>query len=219
LTAEVSVAHKKPEVFDWDLPRERLEHYLSKPVIAVDTETRGLILRRDRLCLVQICDEEGVVSFVRYSDRLELNGKSPENLKKLLESDKVIKLFHFARFDIGVMKYNLNIDTKPIFCTKLGSKLVRTYTDKHGLKDLVKDLLGVELDKSDQMSDWARTDLSDTQLEYAANDVRVLIPIYKKLQVMLEREGRTELADRVIKALHVVSELDVLGGWRDIFEH
>ncbi|HEY9775238.1 MAG TPA: ribonuclease H-like domain-containing protein [Planktothrix sp.] len=219
MAAEVLVQHKKPELFDWDLPQERLDHYLKKSVIAVDTETRGLNLRRDRLCLVQICDDEGVVSFVHYPDAHQLPGKTPENLKKLLESDKVLKLFHFARFDVAVMKYYLGVDTQPIWCTKLASKLVRTYGDRHSLKDLVKELLGIELDKTDQMSDWARTDLSDTQLEYAANDVRVLIPIYKKLELMLRREGRLELAHRVFKALHVVCELDVLGGWQNIFEH
>jgi ribonuclease D len=218
VTAEVLVKQRKPDVFDYDLPAERLEHYLTKPCIAVDTETRGLQIRRDRLCLIQICDEEGIVSFVRYPDRHLVSTADHKNVKKLLEAPNVLKLFHFGRFDLAVLKHYLNIDVQPIYCTKIASKLVRTYTDKHSLKDLVKELLGFEMDKTEQMSDWARTDLSDTQLDYAANDVRVLIPIYKKLQGMLEREGRLELAQRVFKALPVVCELD-LGGWRETFEH
>jgi len=218
VTAEALVKQRKPEVFDYDLTPSRLEHYLTKPYIAVDTETRGLQIRRDRLCLIQICDEEGIVSFVRYPDRHKISTADHSNVKKLFEAPNVLKLFHFGRFDLAVMKHYLGIDVQPIYCTKIASKLVRTYTDKHGLKDLVKELLGIEIDKTEQTSDWARTDLSDTQLDYAANDVRVLIPIYKKLQLMLEREGRQDLAERLFKALPAVCELD-LGGWKDIFEH
>jgi ribonuclease D len=218
VATEVLVQQRKPEVFDYDLPQHRLDHYLTKTCLAVDTETRGLNLRRDRLCLIQMCDEDGVVSFVRFPDRTKLPSKENSNLKKLFEAQNVLKLFHFARFDVAVMKYNLGIEIKPFWCTKIASKLVRTYTDKHGLKDLVRELLGIELDKSDQTSDWARTDLSDSQLEYAANDVRVLIPIYKKLQLMLEREGRMDLALRLYAALPAVCDADA-GGWSNIFEH
>jgi ribonuclease D len=215
---EVLVDRKKPEVFDYDLPKERLDHYLTKPCLAVDTETRGLNIRRDRLCLIQMCDEDGVVSFVRFPDRHKLPTKAETNLKKLFEAKSLTKLFHFARFDVAVMRYYLGVDIHPIWCTKIASKLVRTYTDKHSLKDLVSELLGIEMDKTNQMSDWARMDLSDSQLEYAANDVRVLIPIYKKLQLMLEREGRLDLAQRLFAALPAICELD-LGGWSNVFEH
>ena len=218
MAVETLVQQRKPEVFDYDLPKERLEHYLTKTCLAVDTETRGLIIRRDRLCLIQMCDDEGIVSFVRFPDRKRLPSNEQSNLKKLMESKDVTKLFHFARFDVAVLKYYLGIQIQPFYCTKIASKLVRTYTDRHSLKDLVRELLGIELDKSDQTSDWARTDLSDSQLEYAANDVRVLIPIYKKLQLMLEREGRGELAQRLFAALPTVCDLD-LGGWSNIFEH
>lgn len=209
---------QKPEVFEYDIPDDRLKHYLNKSIISVDTETRGLILRRDRLCLVQICDDEGVVSFVRYPDRHKLPNHGDSNLKKLFTATNVIKLFHYARFDVSVMKYYLGIDINPIWCTKIASKLVRTYTDKHSLKYLVSELLEFELDKTDQMSDWAKDDLTDSQLDYAANDVRVLIPLYKKLQALLEREGRLDIAERLFKTLPLVCELDQLG-FNNIFEH
>ena len=148
MTAEVLVQQRKVELFEWDLPKSRLDHYLTKQCIAVDTETRGLILRRDRLCLVQICDDEGVVSFVRYGDRTQIPTKEETNVKRLMEAQNVLKLFHFARFDVGVLKYYLNIDVNPLWCTKIASRLVRTYTDKHSLKDLVRELLAIELDKT-----------------------------------------------------------------------
>lgn len=214
----VLVKQQKPELFEDDIPEERLNHYLKKSYVAVDTETRGLNLRRDRLCLVQICDDEGVVSFVRFKDRHSLPSSANSNLKKLFEAPQVTKLFHYARFDVGVMKYYLDIDINPIWCTKIASKLVRTYTDKHSLKYLVAELLEIELDKSDQMSDWAKEDLTDSQLEYAANDVRVLIPIQKKLEMILEREGRLDLAKRLFTTLPLVCEMDRLG-FQNIFEH
>ena len=215
---ELSVKHRKPELFEGDLSDERLKHYLSQSVIAVDTETRGLILRRDRLCLVQICDHDGVVSFVRYKGGAQFDAAAKSNVKTLLEAPQVLKLFHFARFDVGVLKYYLGADTSPIFCTKIASKLVRTYTDRHSLKDLVKELLKIELDKADQTSDWAHPDLTDSQLEYAANDVRVLLPIYDRVKELLVREGRLELAQKLFQALPTICELDI-NGFKDIFEH
>ena len=212
LKLEALTKLRKPDLYESDLPEDRLLHYLKKPVLAIDTETRGLIIQRDRLCLVQMCDEEGVVSLVRFRSR------SAPRLKRLLEESHVIKLFHFARFDVAVLKYYLDAQVRPIWCTKIASKLVRTYTDKHGLKDLGRELLGLELDKSDQTSDWAKEDLSDSQLEYAANDVRVLIPIYLKIKVLLEREGRLSLAEQVFGCVPAVSELD-LGHFKDVFEH
>lgn len=217
MTTVVHVKQQKPDVYDYDITDERLRHYLTKKFVAVDTETRGLIVRRDRLCLIQICDDEGVVSFVRFLEREKPPFKSP-NVKKLLEDKNVIKLFHFARFDVAVLKYYLDATVYPLWCTKLASKLVRTYTDKHSLKELVKELLQIELDKSDQMSDWAKGDLSDSQLEYAANDVRMLLPLQKILEDLLKREGRTDLANRLFETIPLVCELDLLG-WRDIFEH
>lgn len=213
-----TLVKQKPEVYEYDIPEERLKHYLTKKIVAVDTETRGLILRRDRLCLVQICDDEGVVSFVRYPDRNKLPSHGDSNLKKLFTAPHIIKLFHYARFDVSVMKYYLGIDINPIWCTKIASKLVRTYTDKHSLKYLVSELLEFELDKSDQMSDWAKGDLTDSQLDYAANDVRVLIPLYNKLHALLEREGRLDIAERLYQTLPLVCELDQLG-FHNIFEH
>ncbi len=212
MKTQVSLKHKKPELFEGDLPDNLLKHYLTKSVIAIDTETRGLVIHRDRLCLIQICDDEGVVSFVRYT--------SPDapNLRKLLTQRSPEKLFHFARFDVAVLKHYLQVDVAPLWCTKIASKLIRTYTDRHSLKDLSREILGLEMDKSDQSSDWARGDLSESQLEYAANDVRVLIPIQERMKALLERENLSDLASRLFDFLPTVCELD-LRGWKDIFEH
>jgi ribonuclease D len=215
---EVLLKQRKPDLYELDLPDDRFRDYSGKTMIAVDTETRGLNINRDRLCLIQICDEEGVVSLVRYKHKIDPDQNVGSNVKKLLENPAVLKLFHFGRFDISVLRHHLKANSAPIFCTKIASKLVRTYTDRHSLKDLVRELLQVELDKTDQMSDWARDDLSDSQLEYAANDVRVLIPIYQKIKALLEREGRLELAQRVCQCLPIVCELD-MGGWTNVFEH
>ncbi len=209
---EELVKPRKPDLFEGDLSDERLSHYLAKDVVAVDTETRGLNVHRDRLCLVQLCDGAGVVSLVRY--RL----KPAPNVKRLMEEPRVLKLFHFARFDLAVLKHYLEADVNPVWCTKIASKLVRTYTDRHSLKDLGRELLGLEMDKSDQTSDWAREELTASQLEYAANDVRVLIPIYNQLKSVAEREGRLSLAQKLFGFLPALTELD-LAGWRDIFEH
>lgn len=205
---------QKPLLFETDLPDDIFQRYMAKPIIAIDTETRGLKIARDRLCLIQLCDDEGLVAFVRFNQ-----GKDAPNLKKLLESPKVMKLFHFGRFDIAVLKHYMNIDVKPVWCTKIASKLVRTYTDRHSLKDLCFEMLGREMDKSNQSSDWARTDLSDSQLEYAANDVRVLIPLQLKMKALLEREGRLDLAERLFAFLPTVCELDLRGWDVDVFNH
>jgi ribonuclease D len=204
----------KPLLFETDLPDEIFQRYISKPIIAIDTETRGLKIQRDRLCLIQLCDDEGVVAFVRFTAN-----KPALNLRKLLESPKVIKLFHFGRFDIAVLKHYMQVDVAPVWCTKIASKLVRTYTDRHSLKDLVFELLGREMDKTNQSSDWARTDLSDSQLEYAANDVRVLIPLYEQMKALLEREGLSDLAQRLFDFLPTVCELDLRGWDESIFAH
>lgn len=209
---------KKLNILDDDLSEELLKHYLMQEFITLDTETRGLNIRRDRLCMVQISDKEGNVSLVRFRDRSKLPVARETKLKKLLEAPNVLKVLHFARFDVSVLKYNLSARVAPIWCTKIASKLARTYTDRHSLKDLARELLGMEMDKTDQMSDWAREDLSESQLEYAANDVRLLVPIYVKMKALIEREGLTELAGRLFQFVPVVCELDV-GGWSNIFEH
>lgn len=209
---------KKLNIFDDDLSEEMLKHYLQQEFVTLDTETRGLNLRRDRLCMVQISDKDGNVSLVRFKDRTKLPVKDETRLKKLFQAPNVLKVLHFARFDVSVLKYNLSAKVAPIWCTKIASKLARTYTDRHSLKDLAKECLGMEMDKSDQTSDWAREDLSDSQLEYAANDVRLLVPIYQKMKALIEREGLTELAEKLFQFLPVVCELDV-GGWNNIFEH
>lgn len=202
----------KPDLFEDDLSNDRLQHYLKKSVIAIDTETRGLVIPRDRLCLIQLCDNEGVVSFVRY------HGKPAPNISTLLSDKKVTKLFHYGRFDIAVLKHYIGVTADPIWCTKIASKLVRTYTDRHSLKDLSRELLGLEMDKSNQTSDWAKDDLTEAQLEYAANDVRYLISLQEKLDALLEREHRKELAVSMFKFLPNLCELD-LAGFKDMFEH
>ena len=158
------------------------ERYLGMSALAVDTEAMGLIHGRDRLCLVQIADADDRVCCVRIG----LGQTSAPNLQRLLEAASVEKVFHFARFDVAALASGLGIAVSPIFCTKVGSRLGRTYTPRHGLKDLVMELVGVELDKGAQSSDWGRVDeLSDAQLAYAANDVRYLLPARQKLEAML----------------------------------
>lgn len=203
------------EVFDNDISKESLKYYLDCEAIAVDTETMGLIPRRDRLCLVQICDDQDYVSVVRIAQGL----KSAPHLKQLMEASSVTKVFHYARFDICTLKVYLDILTNPIFCTKIASKLARTYSSRHGLKEVVKELEQVELDKSAGSSDWGSAfDLSEVQLKYAANDVRYLVSMRTKLTKMLMREGRYELAVNSFGYLPTLVELDLLG-YEDLFSH
>ena len=186
------------------------------PVIAIDTETLGLNPQRDRLCLAQLSSGDGVCHAVQF-----VAGQySAPNLTKMLADPKVTKLFHFARFDIAMFRQYLKVDCKPIYCTKIASKLVRTYTDKHGLKDLVRELLGVELSKGQQSSDWGAATLTEKQLAYAANDVAYLHQLKTVLDTMLAREGRTELAQACFDFLPSRAALD-LAGWEevDIFAH
>lgn len=203
------------QAFDRDLDDATLQRYLNANTLAVDTEAMGLLPQRDRLCLVQLCDPEGLVSVVR----IEKGQTEAPHLKQLLESLSTLKIFHFARFDVTMLDYHLGIRTKPIFCTKIASKLARTYTSSHGLKSLVAELEGVELDKRAQSSDWGNAaNLSDEQLCYAANDVRYLIPMQEKLTTMLQREERWELAQRCFACLPVFVELDLLQ-YPNVFEH
>lgn len=200
---------------DRDLPSELLRVYLAADAIAVDTETMGLLPQRDRLCLVQLCDAADRVSVIRI-----VRGQTEApNLKQLLEAPAIAKVFHFARFDITTLRYHLDILVNPIFCTKLASKLARTYTPRHGLKDLVQELEGVELDKSAQSSDWGNAaNLSDAQLSYAANDVRYLLSARQTLIEMLKREERWELAQDCFRCLPTFAQLDLLQ-YQGVFEH
>lgn len=175
----------------------------------------GLIYQRDRLCLVQLCDPKGRVSAVRIAK----GQTEAPNLKQLLEAANILKVFHFARFDVAMLRQNLGIQVTPVFCTKIASKLARTYTNRHGLKELVLELEKVELDKSSQSSDWGNAaNLSDEQLDYAANDVRYLLSVRQKLITMLQREDRWELAQQCFETLSVIVDLDLLH-YKDIFEH
>jgi ribonuclease D len=203
------------QVCEQDLPDDLLANFLSAPAIAVDTETMGLVPQRDRLCLIQICDHNGFVAAVRISK----GQTSAPNLSKLMESPSTEKVFHFARFDVAQLQNTFGIKTHPIFCTKIASKLARTYSSSHGLKSLVQELQQVELDKTSQSSDWGNAEnLSIAQLSYAANDVRYLLPLKEKLTAMLIREERFELAQRCFGCLPVFVSLD-LEFYQNIFEH
>ena len=203
------------QVCDRDLSSETLESYLQADAIAIDTETMGLVPQRDRLCLVQLCDPSGYVTAIR----IERGQTEAPNLKQLLENESIVKIFHYARLDVGQFQYNFSVETKPIFCTKIASKLARTYTGSHGLKSLVQELEGVELDKSSQSSDWGNShNLSEAQLSYAANDVRYLIQLREQLITMLQREERWEIAQKCMKVVPVFVELDLMY-YKDIFEH
>jgi len=186
------------------------------PIVAIDSETLGLNPIRDRLCLVQLSSGDGTAHIVQFTD-----GKyDAPNLKALLADPAVTKLFHYARFDVAMFRRYLGVMTTPIYCTKIASKLVRTYTDKHGLKDLVRELLGTDLSKEQQSSDWGAPELSEKQLSYAANDVAYLHRLKVALDAMLAREGRAELAKACFGFLPTRAELD-LAGWpdTDIFAH
>lgn len=185
-------------------------------VVAIDTETLGLNPQRDRLCLAQLSSGDGICHAVQFA----AGQYAAPNLKTLLTDPKVIKLFHFARFDIGMFRQYLGVDCQPIYCTKIASKLVRTYTDKHGLKDLVRELLNVDLSKEQQSSDWGAAMLSEKQLSYAAGDVAYLHQLKKVLDEMLARENRTRLAQACFDFLPARAMLD-LAGWEevDIFAH
>ena len=184
--------------------------------VAVDTETQGLNLQRDRLCVVQLSAGDGVCHLVQMA----VDDYAAPNLKALMTNPDVTKIFHFARFDVAIMKRWLGITITPVFCTKIASKLVRTYTDRHGLKDVTRELIGIELSKAQQSSDWAAPTLSEAQQAYAASDVLNLHAIRDRLQAMLEREGRMALAQSCFDFLDTRAELD-LTGWpdSDIFSH
>ena len=194
------------ELYKGDLPKGRL----TGRIVAIDTETMGLDPHRDRLCLVQLSEGDGSAVLVQFAG----DYAAPE-LKRLLADDSVLKLFHFGRFDMAVLKHFLGVMPRPVYCTKVASKLARTFTDRHGLKDLCKELLGVELSKQQQSSDWGAAELTPDQLAYAASDVLYLHPLREKLDAMLRREGREGLARACFEFLSTRAELD-LRGWSEI---
>src|SRR3569832_2097577 len=179
-------------------------------IVAIDSETLGLNPYRDRLCLAQLSAGDGTAHMVQFA----AGGFAAPNLKRLLSDPKVIKLFHYARFDVAMFRRHLGVMTAPIYCTKIASKLVRTYTDRHGLKDLVKELLNVDMWKEQQSSDWGAPDLTEKQLAYAASDVAHLHRLKEVVDGMLAREGRTALAKACCDFLPTRVELD-LAGWPD----
>ena len=185
-------------------------HFADGP-IAVDTEAMGLVPGRDRLCLVQLSDGKGDEHLVRFGPDSDY---SAPRLKALLSDPNRLKLYHFARFDVGIMSKYLNIVAAPLYCTRTASRLVRTYTDRHGLKDLVKELLGHDLSKQQQTSDWGAPQISDAQRDYAASDVRYLHALKEKLDERLARENRTDLAQACFDFLPYRALLDI-AGWPD----
>jgi ribonuclease D len=187
-----------------------------KDSVAIDTETMGLNPHRDRLCVVQMSNGDGSADVIQIPN----DHSDAPNLKALLVNPNIIKIFHFARFDIAVLYKTFGVMPQPVYCTKIASRLTRTYTDRHGLKDLVRELLNIDLSKQQQSSDWGSVSLSEAQLAYAASDVLHLHALREKLDAMLAREGRNELAQACFDFLPTRAKLD-LGGWEaeDIFAH
>lgn len=196
-----------------DLPNNLI---FSSNSIAIDTEAMGLNIGRDRLCLIQISTGDGNCHLVKFSQN---NFQAP-NLKKLLTNEKILKIFHYGRFDLAILKYHLQINIKNIYCTKIASKLVRTYTDSHGLKTICEELLGVEISKKQQSSDWGNKEISDKQIDYASSDVLYLHALKEKLDAMLIRENRMELFKSCVEFLPIRVDLDLAGFSNvDIFSH
>ncbi len=209
---------KKPasfKVFRKDLDEESTKRFSKKVALAIDSEAMGLIHGRDRLCLIQICDDEDNVVCIK----IDQDQKKAPRLQSLMENKSIEKVFHYARFDVAALASNLNIEVTPIFCTKIASKMGRTYSPRHGLKEVIAELVGIELDKQAQSSDWGLVEeLSEKQLEYAANDVRFLLEAKTKLKNMLIRERRWDITKRCFECLPVICELDRLR-FHNIFEH
>jgi ribonuclease D len=200
------------KVYKGDLPA----HVELGPLVAVDTEAMGLNPRRDNLCLVQLSGGDGNAHLVQ----LDRTSFSAPRLKSLMEARDVTKIFHYARFDVAMLRQHLGADVGPLYCTKIASRLARTYTDKHGLKDIVKEMLGIDLSKQQQSSDWGSPILSDAQKQYAALDVIYLHEIKARFDQILQREGRMELAKACFEFVPVRARLD-LAGWNeeDVFAH
>ena len=211
-----------PEMAREDLTEEQLQSFLRAPEVAVDTETLGLHPLRDRLCVVQLCDPAGRVVLVQVP-REQLTRAGPPGdraprLKRLLEERSVLKVLHFARFDLAALRHNLGIEVAPIYCTRTASKLIRTYTERHGLRDLALELLDVELDKTVRHTDWASPDLKPEQVRYATSDVTLLLALRDRLNVMLGREARRELAEECFRVIPTLVRLDLMG-YEDLFIH
>jgi ribonuclease D len=197
-----------------DLPD--LSHYSGIGAVAIDTETMGLSLSRDRLCVVQLSPGDGSADIVQIAR----DPGEPANLKRLLTDANLTKIFHFARFDLGMLQKTFGVMPEPVYCTKIASRIARTYTDKHGLKDLVREVLGHELSKQQQSSDWGAGGLSDAQVAYAASDVLYLHALMDRLDAMLAREGREKLAAACFRFLPDRVRLDLAGfADEDIFAH
>ena len=188
----------------------------SGAVVAIDTETLGLVPRRDRLCVVQLSQGDGTADVIQIAQ----GQREAPNLVNMLKDPSITKLFHFGRFDLAVLNQTFGVMPSPVYCTKIASRLTRTYTDRHGLKDICRELLQVDLSKQQQSSDWAAETLTDAQLAYAASDVLHLHALKAKFDVLLAREGRTEMADACFRFLPTRAALD-LNGWpeTDIFAH
>jgi ribonuclease D len=211
-----------PEIVQGDLNEELLEAYAQGSEIAVDTETMGLHTLRDRLCLVQLCSRDMRAAIVQFPLETFDPGRPPAEraprLKRLLENEAVLKVFHFARFDVAALRHWLGIEVEPLYCTRTASKLARTYTDRHGLKDNLLELLDVELDKAAQQSDWSAPELTAEQIRYAISDVTMLLPLMDRLEIRLRRLERGELNRECARAIPTVARLDLLG-FEDLFEH
>ena len=205
------------QLFQNDLPLHSLKYF--KGDITIDTETLGLNIKRDRLCLIQLRNEVNKKVYLIKFDQ-NISPDNSKNIKSLLEDKSLTKIFHYARFDMAVLKENLNINVKNVFCTKIASKLTRTYSSKHGLKDLVKEILNVELDKTEQTSDWSQKKLTKQQIQYAMNDVIYLSDLKKNLEAKLLESKRLKTYKSIMNFLDTRVELD-LKGWEntDIFSH
>ena len=204
------------QLFQNDLPKQILKTF--KTSISVDTETMGLVIKRDRLCLVQIKNNsDGENYLIQINDKID--PKKCQNLKTLLENKKILKIFHYARFDIAVLRHYLNINVNNIFCTKIASKLIRTYTNKHGLKDLISEFLKIDIDKKEQSSNWSNKSLSKDQIWYALNDVKYLHEIYRVLNAELKKKSLVKEYDEIISFLNTKVRLDLMGWDFDIYSH
>ena len=205
------------QLFQNDLPLKSLKSF--KGDITIDTETLGLNIKRDRLCLIQLRNESNKKVYLIKFDK-DISPANSKNIKSLLEDKSLTKIFHYARFDIAVLKENLNINVRNVFCTKIASKLTRTYSSKHGLKDLVKEILNVELDKTEQTSDWSQKKLTKQQIQYAMNDVIYLSNLKKNLEAKLIEAKRLKTFKSIMNFLDTRVELDLMG-WEntDIFAH
>ena len=205
------------QLFQNDLPKNIINSFKSS--ISIDTETLGLNIKRDRLCLIQLKnDYNGKIYLIKFDD--DIIAKNSLNIKLLLESKNILKIFHFARFDMAILKENLKINVKNVFCTKVASKLTRTYTSKHGLKDLVSELFNISLDKTEQSSDWSQKKLSKKQISYAINDIIYLSQLKKDLEQKLINQKRLKIFNSIMKFMETRVDLDLMG-WSDtdIFAH